>query len=91
MNILYIVLWILVVFLFMYLLCVIRGPSVWDRLLGMNLLSIKIVMIIAVFASLNNTAYILDFAIIYALFGFIGVIFVALFLLERTKSKKLED
>ena len=91
MNGMYMILWILIGFLFMYIVGVIRGPSVWDRLLGMNLLSIKIVMIIAVFASFNNSAYILDFAIIYALFGFIGVIFVALFLLERTKSKKLED
>ena len=84
------ILWILVVFLFMYLLRVIMGPSIWDRLLGMNLMSIKIVIIIAVFASVNSTAYILDFAIIYALFGFIGIIFTALYLLERAKQKERE-
>ena len=63
------------------------GPSIWDRLLGMNLISTKIIMIIIVFASINNTAYLLDFAIIYTLFGFIGVIFTALFFLEKSKGR----
>ncbi|MCL2857401.1 MAG: monovalent cation/H+ antiporter complex subunit F [Oscillospiraceae bacterium] len=43
---------------------------------------------IAVFASINGAGYILDFAIIYALSGFIGTIFVALFLMERQKGGK---
>ena len=81
------ILWIMLIFLFLYLLRVLIGPSVWDRLLGMNLISVKIVMIIVVFASVSETAYILDFAIIYTLFGFIGVIFTALFIHERTKGR----
>jgi len=85
------IVWVLSVFLIVYLICIIRGPSVWDRLLGMNLLSIKIVMVIAVYASYSNITYLLDFAIIYALFGFIGVIFIALFVLERIKNKKTEE
>ena len=79
------VLWIMLAYLFLYFVVVVTGPSVWDRLLGMNLVSTKIIIIIIVFASVHKTAYLLDFAIIYALFGFIGVIFVALFLLGRTK------
>jgi len=78
-------LWIMLLFLFLYIIRAARGPSVWDRLLGMNLISTKIVMIIILFASAQETAYILDFAIIYALFGFIGVIFISLFLLEHMK------
>ena len=81
------ILWILLFYLFLYLIRVIMGPSIWDRLLGMNLISVKIILIIIVFASINNTAYILDFAIIYTLFGFIGVIFTANFLLERVKER----
>ena len=82
------ILWILFVYLFLYLVRVIMGPSIWDRLLGMNLISTKIIMIIIVFASIHKTAYLLDFAIIYTLFGFIGVIFTALFLLEKTKQRR---
>jgi len=81
-------LWIMPVYLFLFFVRVVMGPSIWDRLLGMNLVSTKIIIIIIVFASVNETAYLLDFAIIYTLFGFIGVIFTALFLLERTKREE---
>ena len=87
MDITYI-LWVLLGCLAFYLIRTIKGPSVWDRLLGMNLASTKIITMIAVFASVNESGYILDFAIIYALSGFIGVIFIALFLMERQKGGK---
>ena len=80
------VLLIMLVYLFLYFVVVVRGPSIWDRLLGMNLISTKIIVIIIVFASVRETAYLLDFAIIYTLFGFICVIFTALFLLGRTQK-----
>jgi len=67
---------------------VIVGPSVWDRLLGMNLIASKIIVIIVLFASINNAAFLLDFAIIYALSGFIGTIFIAMFASERDTRKQ---
>jgi len=79
-------LWIMLIYLLLYFARVVMGPSIWDRLLAMNLISTKIIIIIIVFASVNNTAYLLDFAIIYALFGFISTIFISLFLLDRTKG-----
>ena len=81
-------LWIMLLFLFLYILRAIKGPSIWDRLLAMSIMSTKIIVIIVLFASMNETAYILDFAIIYALFGFIGIIFIALFLSERSQREK---
>ena len=63
----------------------VRGPSIWDRLLGMQLVSVKIVAILVVYASSSNIAFFLDVAIIYALFGFIATIFVTLFLMETRK------
>jgi multicomponent Na+:H+ antiporter subunit F len=63
------------------------GPSVWDRLLGMNLVHSKIIVIIIVFSSITELTFLLDFAIIYALSGFIGTIFIALFLGERSSRK----
>jgi multicomponent Na+:H+ antiporter subunit F len=67
------------------------GPSVWDRLLGMNLIASKIIIIIMLFASINQSAFLLDFAIIYALSGFIGTIFIALFLSERDRKKNPKE
>jgi multicomponent Na+:H+ antiporter subunit F len=56
----------------------IKGPALWDRLLMMSLASTKIILIVILFASLQETEFLLDYAIIYALSGFIGMIFIAL-------------
>ena len=84
------VVWIIFAFLALYIVGVIRGPSVWDRLLGLNLISTKIVIIIVIFASFYDTAYLLDFAIVYTLLGFIGTFFIARFLVGRTIKGKEE-
>ena len=83
-----IALWIMLAFLFFYIITVIKGPSIWDRLLGMNLIATKIIIIIVIFASVSDIGYLLDFAIIYALSGFIGTIFLALFLSARIRGEK---
>ena len=89
----YIILWLMLLLLIFYIIRVIKGPSVWDRLLSMNLIATKIIVIIILFASIYNTAFILDFAIVYVLSGFIGVIFIAFLLHKRTalKKKNAED
>jgi len=86
----YIILGIMLGLLTPYLVRVIIGPSVWDRLLGMNLILSKTIVIIILFAAIFDTTFLLDFAIIYALSGFIGTIFLSLFLSQRNlqKSKK---
>jgi len=78
--------WILLACVALYIVRVVRGPSTWDRLLGMSLISTKVILIIVVISSINETAYLLDLAIVYALLGFISIIFTALFLLEKIKG-----
>lgn len=80
------IMWVLLLILIASLVRVFKGPSIWDRLLGMNLIAVKIIIIITVFASERDLAYLLDFAIIYALFGFIGTIFMAQFFSKRNKN-----
>ena len=60
------------------LIRVIIGPTIWDRLLGLNLITSKIIMFLVVLAYVLDKTYILDFAIIYALLGFIGIMFIAI-------------
>lgn len=60
------------------LIRVIIGPTIWDRLLGLNLITSKIIMFLVVLAYVVDKTYILDFAIIYALLGFIGIMFIAI-------------
>ena len=81
-------LWIMLLFLALYIVRILLGPSIWDRLLALNLISTKIVIIIIAYASLIDTAYILDFAIAYLLLGFIGIIFIARFILLRLTGGK---
>ena len=88
MTVMDIFIWAMAVILLLSFYRAIRGPSIWDRLLGFNLVSTKIVAIVILFAAINDTGYLLDLAIIYALFAFIGEIFIALFSAERAKAKE---
>jgi len=82
------VIWILLGFMFLYLIRTMQGPTIWDRLLGMSLISVKVIIVIIAFASFYDRGYLLDYALIYALFGFISLIFIAFFILDRTRGKK---
>ena len=87
----YYILWIMVGFLLFSVIKSIIGPTVWDRMLGMNLISTKVIIIIIVYASSQRMAYLLDFAIIYTLTGFICTIFISSFIAERIKANKEES
>ena len=84
------VLWAMLVFFALYLVVAIIGPTGWERLLGMNLAATKIVVLIILFAtqSEGGTSYLLDYAIVYALSGFIGAIFITLFWSAKQKGRK---
>ena len=56
---------------------IIKGPSIWDRLLGFNLFSVHIVLIILFYSVRTGLYYLIDIALVYALFGFISVMFIA--------------
>jgi len=78
--------WVMLAFLTVFIVRVVKGPSIWDRLLGLSVISTKVILIIVFFASYNQIAYLLDIAIVFALLGFISIIFTALFLLQRIKA-----
>ncbi|WP_461207705.1 monovalent cation/H+ antiporter complex subunit F [Clostridium sp. DL1XJH146] len=63
----------------------IRASSVWDRILGLNLFSAKITMLIVLYALYEKESFFLDIAIVYALLGFISIIFISRFI--RNKGK----
>jgi multicomponent Na+:H+ antiporter subunit F len=55
------------------------GPSVWDRVLAVNIFGTKTVLLIAVLGYLNGRPEFLDLALVYALINFIGTITVLKF------------
>lgn len=51
-----------------------RGPTVYDRILALNVFGTKTVLLIAVLGFLTDRPDFLDLALVYALINFIGVI-----------------
>lgn len=69
--------------LFLFLL--VKGPSIWDRLLFLNLFFIFMLLTMIVYALMVEIDYLLDIAIVYALLGFIGIVFTARFIQRKGK------
>jgi multicomponent Na+:H+ antiporter subunit F len=67
------------------ILIIIKGPTIWDRLLGLNLFSAKIILLILLFSILFDLPYLLDIAIVYTLLGLIGIIFISRFVKGKGK------
>lgn len=70
----------LVFFLLFSVLRLLLGPSVWDRLLAFNLMSIKITLLIALFAVVSGRNVLLDLALVYVLLNIIGLLFICRFI-----------
>ena len=58
---------------------VLLGPTVYDRILAVNMFGTKTVLIIAAIAFLSGRTDLLDIALVYALINFTGVIAVLKF------------
>lgn len=74
----------------------ILGPTVYDRILAVNMFGTKTVLLIAILAFISGRLDVLDIAIAYALINFIGVIAVLRFfeygdLTAMTTARPLED
>lgn len=50
------------------------GPTVYDRILALNMFGTKTVLLIAVLGFLTERPEFLDLALVYALINFVGVI-----------------
>jgi len=60
------------------------GPTVFDRILAVNMFGTKAVILIALYTHISGRADLLDIALLYSLLNFVGVV-AALRLLERGK------
>ena len=50
------------------------GPTLYDRILAVNMVGTKTVLLIAVFSVLSGRTDMLDIALTYALINFVGVV-----------------
>ena len=63
------------------------GPSVYDRVLAVNMFGTKTVLLLSVVAFLYGRPDFLDLALAYALINFIGVLAVLAFFQNRRTDK----
>lgn len=80
MSVYLVVLGVMMLFL---LLHIVKGPTIWDRMLGLNLFSVLIVLAIVLYAVFSNQTMYLDIAITFGLLGFVGTQFIAVFVRKR--------
>lgn len=59
---------------------IMRGPTVWDRLLGFSFFSAKIIILAICIGVIIDRTYMVDIALIYGVLGFVGIIMLARFL-----------
>lgn len=62
----------------------ILGPTIFDRLLAFNILCVKIVMAMMVYALMTDQSFMLDIAVCYVLLSFVSTVLIARYI--RTKG-----
>ena len=84
----------LVITLFMMILAILAsfirliiGPTIWDRILMVNLISAKVVMFIAVYAIYVDSILILDIAISYGIIGFLTITLLSKYIMTGGREK----
>ena len=76
------------VVIFIALVRTFLGPTLFDRILAVNLIGTKAVLLMALIGAISNRPYFLDIAMIYALLNFIGIMGVLRFFeLKRARAK----
>ena len=86
-TLLYVLLYTQIVFCFFCLYRVVRGPTIPDRMVGIDIFGILVVGITAILAILTERMFILDIGIAWIILSFIGTLTLAKYL----SKKKLNE
>ncbi len=78
---------LLLVAMFFSMLRMILGPTVWDRLLSLNLISAKVILFIAVYAVYIENPMLLDVALSAGIIGFLTITLFAKFIMSGGRHK----
>ena len=72
------------------LLRAILGPSLYDRVLAVNMIGTKTVLLLSVIAFVLGRPDFLDLALAYALINFIGILAVLEFFQDRARRRQAQ-
>ena len=83
------------ILLFLCLLRAVKGPTVADRLVAVNMMGTMVIVMIAILSVVMNEGYLGDIALIYAMISFISVVvltkvYTGVYLERRAREKKRE-
>ena len=84
---LYITLFMLAVFVVASFVRMLKGPTIWDRILMLNLISAKVIIMIAIYAILQANTTLLDIAISYGIIGFLTMTLLSKFIMTGGREK----
>ena len=85
--ILVITMFMLVVAMLFSLIRMILGPTTWDRLLALNLVSAKTILLIAIYAVYSERPVLLDISLSAGIIGFLTIALFARFILSGGRTK----
>ena len=75
--------------------CLIRailGPRFTDRLLGINVINVKVIVLICIMAAFLKKGYLVDISLVYSAISFLSVIVLSrLFLKDYLQESKKEE
>jgi multicomponent Na+:H+ antiporter subunit F len=77
----------LVVFIIASFIRMLKGPTIWDRILMLNLISAKVILMIAIYAIYQASTTLLDIAISYGIIGFLTMTLLSKFIMTGGREK----
>lgn len=78
---------VLFIALFISLLRYIKGETIWEKLLSLNLMSIKVLLLTTVYSIYKKDLFLLDTSVTFAIVSFLVVVLLARFILEGGRTK----
>ncbi len=78
------VLWFFLGSLLLSLIRLMMGPSLADRLIGLNLAASQVLVLLVLLAVREKASFYLDVALVYDIFGFLGILAIAKYFTKRS-------
>ena len=63
------------------------GPTIWDRILMVNLISVKVVLFVATYAIYIDSKLILDIAISYGIIGYLTITLLSKYIMTGGRER----
>lgn len=78
---------VLVLAIFASFIRLIIGPTIWDRLLMVNLISVKVVLFVAIYAIYLESTLMLDIAITYGIIGYLTITLLSKYIMTGGRER----